>query len=74
MRRMVEGFEADGVILHSDRSCKPYSIGQISQRDAMINESGVPALLFEADHNDARDFSEKQAYNRIDAFLEMLDA
>jgi benzoyl-CoA reductase/2-hydroxyglutaryl-CoA dehydratase subunit BcrC/BadD/HgdB len=40
----------------------------------MINESGVPALLFEADHNDARDFSEEQAYNRIDAFLEMLDA
>ena len=74
MRRMVEGFEADGVILHSDRSCKPYSIGQISQRDAMINESGVPALLFEADHNDARDFSEEQAYNRVDAFLEMLDA
>ena len=26
MKRMVDEFELDGVILHSDRSCKPYSL------------------------------------------------
>ena len=73
MKRMVKDFQADGVVLHSDRSCKPYSIGQIDQRDRLAKEVGVPALLLEADHNDPRAFGEEQAKSRIDAFLEMLE-
>jgi len=72
MRRMIDEYNLDGVILHSDRSCKPYSIGQIDQRDRLIQENGVPALLLEADHNDPRSFSEEQVANRLDAFIEML--
>ncbi|NIN67984.1 MAG: 2-hydroxyglutaryl-CoA dehydratase [Anaerolineae bacterium] len=72
MRRMLEDYHLDGVILHSDRSCKPYSVGQMGQRDKLIKEDGVPALLLEADHNDPRAFSEEQAANRLDAFVEML--
>ncbi len=72
MRRMVEEYKLDGVILHSDRSCKPYSIGQIDQRDRLIREVGVPALLLEADHNDPRAFSEEQVATRLSAFLEVL--
>ena len=70
--RMVGEYEADGVILHSDRSCKPYSIGQMDQRDRLVREHGVPALLLEADHNDPRVFSEEQARTRVAAFLEVL--
>jgi len=73
MKRMVNEFSADGVILHSDRSCKPYSIGQVDQRERLTREAGVPALLFEADHSDPRTFSEEQARARLDAFLEMLE-
>jgi len=72
MMKMVHDFQLDGVILHSDRSCKPYSIGQVDQRDRFINEHGIPALLLEADHNDSRSFSEEQAANRLEAFCEML--
>jgi len=72
MKRMVREFSADGVILHSDRSCKPYSIGQVDQRERLGRDAGVPALLLEADHNDPRTFSEEQARARLDAFLEML--
>lgn len=74
MKRMVRDFDLQGVILHSDRSCKPYSIGQIDQRERMVKELGVPALLLEADHNDARAFSEEQATARLDAFVETLEA
>lgn len=56
MARMVKEYDLDGVILHSDRSCKPYSLGQIDQRDRLIKEYGIPALLLEADHNDPRSF------------------
>jgi len=72
MRRMVEDYAADGVILHSDRSCKPYSLGQIDQRDGLVNQIGVPALLLDADHNDPRAFAEEQATGRLEAFVEMM--
>jgi benzoyl-CoA reductase/2-hydroxyglutaryl-CoA dehydratase subunit BcrC/BadD/HgdB len=72
MRRLVEAYQLDGVILHSDRSCKPYSVGQMDQRDRLIREYGVPALLLEADHDDPRAFSEEQVTNRLAAFVEML--
>ncbi len=76
MKRMVKEFQLDGAILHSDRSCKPYSIGQIDQRDRLLRDAdgrGVPALLLEADHNDPRAFSEEQATTRFAAFVEMLE-
>lgn len=74
MKRMIDEYQLDGAILHSDRSCKPYSIGQMDQRDRLIRECGVPALLLEADHNDSRVFAEEQVANRLEAFLEMLEA
>jgi benzoyl-CoA reductase/2-hydroxyglutaryl-CoA dehydratase subunit BcrC/BadD/HgdB len=74
MRRMVVDYDLDGVILHSDRSCKPYSVGQIDQRDHLINEYDIPALLLEADHSDRRAFSEQQVANRLSAFVEILEA
>lgn len=73
MKQMIDAYQLDGVILHSDRSCKPYSIGQMDQRDRLIQDYGVPALLLEADHNDPRSYAEEQAANRLAAFVEMLD-
>jgi benzoyl-CoA reductase/2-hydroxyglutaryl-CoA dehydratase subunit BcrC/BadD/HgdB len=73
MERMVEEYQLDGAILHSDRSCKPYSIGQLDQRERLVNESGLPALFLEADHGDPRSFSEEQVSGRLAAFVEMLD-
>ncbi|MBI2059462.1 MAG: 2-hydroxyacyl-CoA dehydratase [Nitrospirae bacterium] len=72
MKRMVKDFDLHGVILHSDRSCKPYSLGQIDQRDRLTKDLGLAAVLLEADHNDPRAFSEEQALGRIEAFAEML--
>ena len=74
MRQMIEKYDLGGVILHSDRSCKPYSIGQMDQRDRLLNEFDTPALLLEADHNDSRSYSEEQVANRLAAFVEMLGA
>ena len=72
IQKMVKEYQADGVILHSDRSCKPYSVGQMDQREQLAGGLSVPALLLEADHNDPRCFSEEQAQNRLGAFMEVL--
>ena len=72
MKQMVSDFSLDGVLLHSDRSCKPYSLGQMDQATSLLNEVGVPGLILEADHNDSRIFSEEQVTNRLQAFSEMM--
>lgn len=73
MKNLINEYQIDGVILHSDRSCKPYSIGQLDQREYLIRESGVPSLLLDGDHCDSRSFSQQQVINRISAFMEVLN-
>ena len=68
MEKMIDEYKINGAILHSDRSCKPYSIGQMDQRIKL----SVPALLLESDHNDSRVFAEEQVVNRLKAFIEMM--
>jgi len=72
MKRLIKEFDLDGVLFHSDRSCKPYSLGQEDQRAILFDELHVPGLIMEADHNDARVFSEEQVANGINAFAEMM--
>jgi len=72
MKRMVAKFSLDGVLLHSDRSCKPYSLGQFDQATALLDELKIPSLILEADHNDSRIFSEEQVSSRLQAFAEMM--
>ena len=70
--RMVEKYEADGVVFHSNRSCKPYSFGQYDIQRIIQEKMGIPTLMIEADMVDERSFSESQIETRIDAFIEML--
>lgn len=72
LTRMVRDYGADGAILHSNRSCKPYSIGQIDQRRHLAQEVGIPALLLEGDQNDPRASSPEIADERLESFLETL--
>ncbi|MDQ7794757.1 MAG: 2-hydroxyacyl-CoA dehydratase family protein [bacterium] len=71
---MVKGQRADGVLFHSCRSCKTYSLGQLPLAREIGNRLAVPSLLLEADMADARAYSEGQARTRVDAFLEVLDS
>jgi benzoyl-CoA reductase/2-hydroxyglutaryl-CoA dehydratase subunit BcrC/BadD/HgdB len=69
MRRLAREYHAAGAILHSDRSCKPYSIGQVDLRDRLA-EDGLKVLLLEADHADPRAYSPEQGETRVRAFME----
>jgi benzoyl-CoA reductase/2-hydroxyglutaryl-CoA dehydratase subunit BcrC/BadD/HgdB len=70
MRELVRDYEVDGAVLHSDRSCKPYSVGQIDLKRQMAEELGIKVVILEADHADPRAFSEEQIDTRIQAFIE----
>ena len=69
---MVDKYGADGLVLHSNRSCKPYSFGQYDIQRIVQQQRGIPTLVIEADMVDERSFSESQIDTRIDAFMEMI--
>lgn len=69
---MAEKYDVDGVVMHSNRSCKPYSFGQYDIQRIVRQKTGIPTLMLEADMVDERSFSEGQIETRIEAFLEVL--
>lgn len=70
--KMIDKYGADGLVMHSNRSCKPYSFGQLDIQRIVREERGLPSLMIEADMVDERFFSESQIATRIDAFMEMV--
>lgn len=69
---MVDKYDVDGIVMHSNRSCKPYSLGQYDIQRIVEKQKGIPSLMLEADMTDERKFSESQIETRIDAFIEIL--
>jgi benzoyl-CoA reductase/2-hydroxyglutaryl-CoA dehydratase subunit BcrC/BadD/HgdB len=70
LTRLSRTYACDGAVLHSDRSCKPYSIGQVDLRDRLAADLGMRVLLLESDHNDPRAWSAAQGRDRLEAFME----
>jgi bcr-type benzoyl-CoA reductase subunit B len=70
--KMIDKYSADGLVMHSNRSCKPYSFGQLDIQRIVREERGLPSLMIEADMVDERFFSESQIETRIDAFMEVV--
>lgn len=73
IRRYVQEWHADGVVIHFVKSCRLFSAGQGDMRDYFTKVLGVPTLYIESDIEDPRYFSEAQIRNRIDAYFESLD-
>ena len=73
MSDLVERFGVDGVVMHSNRSCKPYSLGQYEVLDLVTARTGAAGLVLEADMCDTRLYAEEPIKNRIQAFLDLLD-
>ena len=74
MKSLIEKYHVDGVVMHSNRSCKPYSFGQYDLQKMIRDKLNIPTLILEADMVDERDFSESQIESRIDAFMEIFRA
>jgi benzoyl-CoA reductase/2-hydroxyglutaryl-CoA dehydratase subunit BcrC/BadD/HgdB len=69
---LIERYSAHGLILHSNRSCKPYSLGQYDLKRAVSQSTGKPALIIEADHTDSRSYAPAQVEKQIQIFLEII--
>ena len=72
MQRLITDYQVDGLVIHSARSCKPYSIGQYELRHLLVGTAGIPAVIIEADIADERVYAEEQTRTRLEAFFEQL--
>lgn len=72
MERLIKEFQVDGLVIHSARSCKPYSVGQYDIKRLLMERLGVPSVVIEADITDSRVYSEEQTRVRLEAFFEAL--
>jgi benzoyl-CoA reductase/2-hydroxyglutaryl-CoA dehydratase subunit BcrC/BadD/HgdB len=73
MTGLVERYGVDGMVFHSNRSCKPYSLGQYGLLEEVGQRTGVPGLILEADMCDTRLYADEPIKNRIQAFLDVLE-
>ena len=69
---LIESYGADGFIMHSNRSCKPYSLGQLDLKREVTRLTGKPGLMIEADHTDSRSYAPAQVEKQIQIFLEII--
>ena len=74
MVRLISEYHVDGFVMHCNRSCKPYSLGQYAIKRAVTERTGVPGLIIESDMCDTRSFAAEAARTRIQAFMEALAA
>ncbi|AET67365.1 Benzoyl-CoA reductase/2-hydroxyglutaryl-CoA dehydratase subunit, BcrC/BadD/HgdB [Desulfosporosinus orientis DSM 765] len=70
---LIKDYNTQGFVMHSNRSCKPYSLVQEVIRKEVMRATGVPGLVIEADMADPRAYAEEPVRNRVQAFLETFD-
>lgn len=71
--RYVEEYEADGVLVHSIKSCNSFSAGQLAMMREIERRTGRPAGFIESDLVDPRYFSAANLKNRLESYFQMLD-
>jgi benzoyl-CoA reductase/2-hydroxyglutaryl-CoA dehydratase subunit BcrC/BadD/HgdB len=69
---MLKDYDAQGFILHSNRSCKRYSLGQYGVRKIVTARTGAPGVVVEADMADPRSVSYESITQRLTPFFEMI--
>jgi len=63
------------VVFHSAFSCRSWHAGIVHQAQVLKKVYGdIPILIMEGDIVDISSYNEADTHNRIDAFIEALDA
>ncbi|MDI7274478.1 MAG: 2-hydroxyacyl-CoA dehydratase family protein [Anaerolineae bacterium] len=70
MQQLMREYSCHGFLMHNNRSCKAFSLGQPVARRELTAATGAPGLLLEADMCDTRAYTEQQIRTRVEAFLE----
>jgi benzoyl-CoA reductase subunit B len=74
LERYVRDYAADGFLVHSVKSCNSFSAGQLMILREVEKRTGIPGAFLESDLVDPRYFSPANIKNRLESYLQMLEA
>ncbi len=67
--RLAKLWHCDGAILHFNRGCEGFSLGEPQVRLALL-ENNIPVLTYEGNVADSREWDEARTMARLDSFME----
>ena len=71
----IDDYKCGGVVFHSAFSCRSWHAGIVLQAQVLKKFRGdIPVLIMEGDIVDISSYNEADTHNRIDAFIEALEA
>lgn len=65
--------KVNGVLVHYNRSCKPWSGYMIEMERRFRKDLAIPVVGFDGDQADPRNFSQAQYQTRIDGLFELME-
>lgn len=71
--QVIDEYNIDGVILHSNMSCRPSCSGMLDLKKAIQRDKGIPVWVMDCDQNDPRSYAEGPMKNRMESFIELLE-
>ncbi|MCR4315509.1 MAG: benzoyl-CoA reductase subunit B [Planctomycetes bacterium] len=74
LSKYVTEYEADGFMINSIKSCNSFSAGQLHILREVQDRTGVAGGFIESDLVDPRYFSAANIKNRLESYLQMIDA
>ncbi|MEE8470963.1 MAG: 2-hydroxyacyl-CoA dehydratase family protein [Dehalococcoidia bacterium] len=72
-RRALE-YHVDGIVFHSNRCCRCFTVEQPDVGNILREELGLPSMMFGANMVDPRGYDDAQVKAQIEAFMEMLES
>jgi benzoyl-CoA reductase subunit B len=72
LARYVTDYEADGLLVHSIKSCNSFSAGQLMILREVEKRTGKPGGFIESDLVDPRYFSAANIKNRLESYFQMI--
>lgn len=73
LSELVREFSVDGVIFHSNRSCKLMDFRQFEVQRRVAERTGAASVIFDGDQTDPRVFSVAQFETRIQSLVEQIE-
>ncbi len=74
LEKYVREYQADGFVINSVKSCNSFSAGQLLLMRELEKRTGVPGGFIESDLVDPRYFGKANIENRLQSYLQMLEA
>ncbi|MCC7107734.1 MAG: benzoyl-CoA reductase subunit B [Deltaproteobacteria bacterium] len=74
LEKYIKNYSADGFLINSVKSCNSFSAGQLMILRELEKRTGVPGAFVESDLVDPRYFGKANIENRLQSYLQMLEA